>query len=348
MDGVTRFAALYSKVRALQSRMLTIADYNALLQAASEEEVIDYILQKTEYGKSADVKLADEPSAITLERALRQYLFDRYEQMMFYLIDAERRLFKALLTRYEIESLKVVIRMVYSQLRDPNLVASITTSRHFQLRDFERLANADSLEKLVDQLMTTDYGPILKPYLNEAPARILFYMEMNLDRYYFKRLYDSILKLQGDGRSFMEASLGSNVDFLNIQWIYRGLKHYDLSAEELFNYCLRGGRYLNLNQLKALCYAADSAAFNKLLLKTRYRDVFGSGDRVELVIERDMERELYHIFQQQVKAAHLNLITPVAYLHGLEFEIRDLFAIIEAKRYRLDADQTRAFLIREL
>ncbi len=144
----------------------------------------------------------------------------------------------------------------------------------------------------------------------------------------------------------MENSFGSNVDFLNIQWIYRGIKHYDLTAEELFNYCLRGGRYLNLKQLKALCYAADDKAFNKLLMTTRYSDLFGADERIDLVIERDMERALYRIFQHQVKEAHLNLITPVAYLHALEFEIRDLFAIIEAKRYQMDEAQTRSFLVR--
>ncbi len=346
MDNVARFAALYAKVRALQSRMLATADYEALLRCESEAQVIAYILNKTDYGKSVKIAGSGEFQMIELERALRQYLFDRYEQMMYFVIDAERRLFKALLLRYEIESLKMVIRTVYSGLNDDAIGLTITTSRHFQIQNFEQLLQAPSLEKLVDSLMATPYGAILRPYLTEDKARMLFYMEMNLDRYYFKRLSDSIVKLKGEGRQFMEISFGSNVDFLNIQWIYRGIKHYDLSPEELFNYCLRGGRYLNLKQLQALCYAPDDKAFSKLLLATRYNDVFG-GDRIDLVIERDMERALYRIFRQLVKEAQLNLITPIAYLHALEFEVRDLFAIIEAKRYQMDEAQTRAFLVRQ-
>ncbi len=348
MDSVARFGAIFTKVKALESRMLSTADYEVLLRAESEQQVIHYLLHNSEYGKAFQKNSKMDASMISIERALHRYLFDRYEQMMYYVIDADRKLFKTLLMRYEIESLKMVIRTVYSQLHDDNIELNITTSHHFQIQDFAKLLTMPSLDQLVDSLMTTDYGAILKPYLTESKTRMLFYMEMNLDRYYFKRLYDCILRLKGAGRKFMESAFGTNVDLLNIQWIYRGLKHYDLSAEELFNYCLKGGINLNLTQLKALCYAADSKAFKKILLDTRYKTMFDDDAGIDLILERDMERTLYSLFHKQVKEAHLNLITPVSYLHSLEFEIRDLFAIIEAKRYKMNAEQTRAFLVREL
>ncbi len=154
MDNVARFAALYTKVQALQSRMLTVADYEALLRAQSEDQVISYILQKTDYGKAVKIDERADFRMIALERALRQYLFDRYEQMMYYVIDAERRLFKSLLMRYEIESLKMVIRTVYSQVYDDNVDLTITTSRYFQIQNFDQLLQAPSLEKLVESLMS--------------------------------------------------------------------------------------------------------------------------------------------------------------------------------------------------
>ncbi len=348
MDSVARFGAIFTKVKALESRMLSTADYQALLRAESEQQVVHYLLHNSEYGKAFKKAEQAESSLISVERALHRYLFDRYEQMMYYVIDADRKLFKTLLMRYEIESLKMVIRTVYSQIQHADIELNITTSQHFQIQDFDKLLSLQSLDQLVDSLMTTDYGAILKPYLGESKSRMLFYMEMNLDRYYFKRLYDSILRLKGAGREFMETAFGTNVDLLNVQWIYRGQKHYDLSAEELFNYCLKGGLNLNLTQLKALCYAADSKAFNKILMTTRYKTMFNSEASVDLVLERDMERTLYNLFRKQVKEAHLNLITPVAYLHSLEFEIRDLFAIIEAKRYKMNAEQTRTFLVRQI
>ncbi len=348
MDNVARFGAIFTKVKALESRMLSTADYEVLLRAESEQQVVHYLMHNTDYGNAFQKKGQTELSMMSVERALHQYLFDRYEQMMFYVIDADRKLFKTLLMRYEVESLKMVIRTVYSQSHDPDIALNMTTSHHFQIEDFSKLLSAKSLDQLVDSLMSTDYGSVLKPYLGEDKSRLLFYMEMNLDRYYFKRLYNNILHLKGAGRKFMETAFGTNVDLLNIQWIYRGLNHYDLSAEELFNYCLKGGFNINLKQLKALCYASDGMAFNKILLMTRYKTMFGEGDSVGLVLERDMERTLYNLFHKQVQEAHLNLITPVAYLHALEFEIRDLFAIIEAKRYKLNAEQTRAFLVREI
>ncbi len=347
MGSITRFGALFSKVKALQSRMLTESDYEALLRAESEVEVIDYLVQRTDYGKGVKLSGTAETQPVALERVLQRYLFTRYERMMYYLIDEERRLFKTLLMRYEIESLKMVIRTVYSQTQNDDFDLTITTSRYFQIRDFDQLLKCETLDALVDSLATTSYGDILRPYLNESKDRILFYMEMNLDRYYFKKLSDSIADLTGEGHAFMENSLGVNVDFLNIQWIYRGLKHFKLSAEELFNYCLKGGKYLNLSRLKKLCYATDNAAFIRQLLATHYKSEFDGNKSIDLIIERDMERALYSLFHKQVQEAHFNLITPVGYLHALEFEIRDIFAILEAKRYQMDAEQTRSFLVRQ-
>ncbi len=347
MGSITRFGALYAKVKALQSRMLTDADYEALLRAGSESEVIDYLLQRTDYGRGVKLSGAAENQPVALERVLQRYLFTRYERMMYYVIDAERRLFKTLLMRYEIESLKMVIRTVYSQTKDVGFDLAITTSRYFQIRDFDQLLKCETLDALVDSLSKTSYGEILRPYLNESKERILFYMEMNLDRFYFKKLSDCIADLSGEGRDFMENSLGVNVDFLNIQWIYRGLKHFKLSAEELFNYCLKGGKHLNLSRLKKLCYAVDNAGFIRQLLTTHYKAEFDGEKSVDLIIERDMERALYSLFHKQVQEAHFNLITPVGYLHALEFEIRDIFAILEAKRYHMDAAQTRTFLVRQ-
>lgn len=350
MGSVTKFAALYTKTRALESQLLTTADYLNLLEAPNEDTVIDYLTTKTVYGENMYTYGSDEPRSVLFERALRQFLFDRYEQMMHYLIDEDRRLFKTLLMRYEVESIKMAIRSVYSgvDLSEEDIEGHIVTSKHFTVQDFSKLFTARSVEDIVNYLMDTPYGELLKPYLGESRRRMLFYLEMNLDRYYFKQLMDRIATLKGEGKTYMQTALGTNIDFLNIQWIYRGINNYDIQPDELFNYCLSGGLHLSLKKLRELCYLETPEALLKALVNTHYGALFSGEHNIDLVLEREMDKELYKLFNEQLQKAHFNLIAPVGYLHKLEFEIKDLFAILEAKRYGMNAAQTKGFLVREI
>jgi V/A-type H+-transporting ATPase subunit C len=84
------------------------------------------------------------------------------------------------------------------------------------------------------------------------------------------------------------------------------------------------------------------------LKHTKYATLFKDNQKIDLTMEREMERSLYELFTNLSKKGKLNLVTPIGFLHKLEYELRDIFAIIEAKRYGHDAAQTKEFLVRKL
>ncbi|MCK8059892.1 MULTISPECIES: V-type ATPase subunit [unclassified Fusibacter] len=348
MGSVTRFAALYTKVKSLESGLLTKEDYHTLINLKTEDEVIEYLVDNSIYGKLVKVKKYETDEAVNFERVLRRYVFSKYEQLIHYVTNEERKLFKLLLARYEIENLKLVIRSVLRQDTDKIDAQQLLVSKHFEFKDYPHLLESKNLEQVVDRLMGTHFGPLLKPFVNESNDRVLFYMEMTLDRLYFKRLADQMEKLAGEGKTFMLDLLGTNIDYLNIQWIYRGVKNFALTPEELFNYCLDDGKYLNLKKVKTLCYLPSYQVLIEELKNSKYRSLFMEESNMDLIMEREMERSLFELFSELSKKGKLNLVTPIGFLHKLEYELRDIFAIIEAKRYGLDAKQTSQFLVRTL
>jgi len=344
MANVSRYAAIFTKVKALESRLLRNEHYALLLAAKDIQEVTKLLLNQTPYGVLLDPNM----STRDVERTLRHYVFKSYEQMIHYTTNEDRKLFKALIIRYEIELLKNVIRSVSKEANSAGLMELTQQSKHFEIRDFKLLASCHSLDELVADLIFTPYGALLKPYLSERDDQKLFFMEMVLDRYYFKNLADQMQHLSGDGRRFMLELLGTNIDLLNIQWVYRGKKHYNLSPELLFNYCLRDGLRFGLKRLREICYLEDVDAFVEEISKCDYGFLFSHGENTEILMERNIERALYTLFLKLSKMGQLSLVTPIGYLHKLEYELRDVFSIMEAKRYGLNARETSEFLVRTI
>ena len=173
-------------------------------------------------------------------------------------------------------------------------------------------------------------------------------MEMNLDRLYYRMLKEDAEKLDDDDRKIFEEVLGKNVDLLNIEWIYRGIKYYNLLPEELINYTLLGGYEFNYKDIKELCYLRDVEKFVEAILNTKYSFLFDTKGDVDLFMERRIERYMYFEFLKYLKMGKMDITVSAAYIHLLEYEVRDLISTIEAVRYRLDFEEARKYLIRRV
>lgn len=345
MGSVKRFAAINTKIRALEGRLLTSQDYENLLDMSTLSEMVSYLKNKTSY---VDHLEAIEPeSAIIdhLELVFRKILFMRIETFIHYFVDEYRKLVKVLFMRYEVEDLKLFIRAIergqdIESLLDHMVILGVTKTL-----DYKRLSQSRTLEDLIDALEGTPYQDIISYYMDEPLKRRIFYMEMNLDRYYFKALNKQVMKLDKSDREPLQEILGKNTDILNLQWIYRGRKFYGLSSEELLNYTLLGGHKLSYKALKDLCYAPSLEDALSYIKESPYGFLVKS-EGFEVFMELNMERYIYDAFMHLKKTNHMNIIESMVYMHQMEYEIRDLFTIFEAKRYGFDKKETRKYLVR--
>lgn len=345
MGSVSKFAAVNTKVRALEKYLLSTVDYQNMIQSKDVTEVMNYLKEETLYGEFLEDFDTQKGKVDLLEVRSRKFVFQRYEKLVHYFTDEHRKLFKMLFMRYEVENLKLLIRAVYRNEDIERVSKELIVSHMFSKINYEKLGSSSSLEELINNLKGTPYFKVLKPYINENPNRLMFYMEMNLDRIYFKMLGKQIYKLTLSDQKPMLELLGKNTDILNIQWIYRGLKFYKLSPEELFNYSLENG-YIKFRKLKELCYSASDEDFIEKLRETRYGFLFEDVVTMDQFMERSMERYLYKVLIDLKKDSRMNVMPSIIFMHELEFEMRDIFTLLEAKRYGFTEQQTKDFLVR--
>jgi len=228
-----------------------------------------------------------------------------------------------------------------------NLHLDYPNASFYSKLDYKVLGQCTDLSDFVEALNGTIYYKALRLYLDEDKDRMLFYMEMNIDRVYFTKLSKEISKFKGDERPIFEI-LQMNLDFLNFQWIYRGRKYYNLSSEEVLNYTLPKGHYLNYDLLKKLAYSESDDALFEIMSQTHYKKIFSHDDKTERYLERDMDRYLYKNFLKSDRESSLNMVTVVTFTHRLEYEMRDLFTMIEAKHYGVSSHELKEYLIRVL
>jgi V/A-type H+-transporting ATPase subunit C len=346
MNSEKRFSALNTKIRVLKSKSLNKEDYINLINLPSIKDQVAYLKSKTIYEEDLKkIGLSDDIENI--ETALKGHIVYQYKKMIPYLSDAYKKLFKTILLRYEIEDLKLYLRAIE---RNENLnkvwAVSFLKDNYYNL-DFEKLKKSRTLNEFIENLEGTIYYKTLKPYIQEEHNKILFYMEMNLDRLYFNLLKENTKALAKVDRIIFEETLGKNIDLLNIEWIYRGIKFYNLLPEELINFTLFGGYEFNYEKIREMSYSSEEN-LRKIVLGSKYEFLFDTKKDVDLYMERRIERYLYYQFMDGFKKGKMDISLSMAYIHLLEYEIRDIISILESKRYGLTLEQTKEYLVRKI
>lgn len=346
MGTYGEFGALNTKIKVLKRSFLKDQDYIRMMDANTVDEAIAYIQSHTAYGNAVSEQGEDRVSIRQLEEILRVETFKKYEKLVHYLTDKYRDFFRVVFMRFEVENLKLIFRALNRKEPVEPLIAGFYRSDVFPQLDYGKFTQVRTVEDAVKQLLGTPYYRVLIPYVTERPERILFYLEMNLDRTYFNKMAQAINDLPKGERRLVSELLGKNADILNIQWIYRGRKYYGISSEELFNYCLASGHYLNLSGLKQLCYALDADDLVARLRKSSYAFLFSEAQNIDRFMELGMERYLFSTLTALGKKGRMTILPAVIYIHRVEYEMRDIFSLLEAKKFGMGADETKQFLVR--
>lgn len=343
MSNERRFAAVNTKIRVLASNSLTDNDYINLIKKETVESQINYLRENTIYA----LALKDINTIQEAEIQLKKYMLTEFEKLKFFFTDDYKAFFKAILMRYEVEDLKLYLRVLQRKEDLRKISDSVLVTQSYSTIDFDNLRTASNLSDVIEKLKETPYYKALNPYKEEETSKILFYMEMNLDRLYFTNLKEKSKKLSPEDNRIFSKILGRNIDLLNIEWIYRGIKYYKLIPEELINFTLPNGFEFNYQKIKEMCYSSEEE-LKKIVLKTPYKFLFDSEKDIDLYMERRIERYIYFEFLKDYRKAKLDLTLTMAFIHLLEYEIKDIISILEAKRYELGIGQTKEYLVRKI
>ncbi len=343
------YSAIAAKMRAMYANALKDEDFNQLAEKKSVSEICNAL--KSEKGYEEILEEIDENDAHRgqMEFLLSKALYDDILKIQDFLGNSHKDIVDFFFMRREIEFLKREMHYIFThEDRDLRSMreAKLTRYEEFFNRhtkiDAAILKNATSLEGCIDACKDTQYADTLTRALNLKAD--YFMLGMMLDDYYYQRFWRVInSKIPSSERGGFLRLIGSDIDMLNMMWIYRGKKYFNFGNELIFAYLLPVRYRLTEEMTRRLVNADSIETFLNIAAQTPYPELFKLEDDesfIESNYYRAGEKIARSIFSMQTQS----LAAVYAYVSLRQNEIIKLTTVIEGVRYGLTPDKIKRFI----
>ncbi len=329
-------SAAPTKIRAMQSHLLKKED---LLYLANSENISELIHKLDEYKEYKfifkDLDL-DKLKRRTLEQILYLKLLSDYGRLYKFVDGYNRKFLKLYFIHFEITMLKRILRNVAAKKR-PSSSDDIFSPyfKKYSKVDFEKVSEATDLKSFVEGLKGSIYYESLSK-LGETTG--LFDYELCMDLIYFKSLWKHKNKfLSKKDIELVDQAVGSRADLLNIQWIYRAKRYYNLDSNTVYSLLVPIYYRLKTSDIKALVEAPGLDEFRAIFNECYYGKLKQKHFENINTVERFSDSVLYYLFTRNAKKNPNSVMLLYSYLFRREFEIESIIHIVESVNYGVPA-----------
>ena len=342
MDTSISYSGINTKVKAMKTKLISKEDFNKISTLESVADLISYLKKHPGYHDLFQKYDEREIHRGEAERVFINGLYLDYTRIYRFANDMQRKDLELIFFRYEVNVLKACIRLLHTSesAYDLSLFHPFFT-KHSQI-DINKLSSSRSMEEYISTLKDTQYYNLLTKLSSKGNLSSFDY-EMALDVYYFTkswRLKDKILT--GNNCKAFTSRLGVEIDLLNIMWIYRSKKMYDMNSADIFTYLIPINHKLTLSQLSKLVAALTLDEFWNILSTTKYKG-FVKYLR-DGTMEQEYDRIINRIYLYNMTRYPASMTVVNYYLFRKDKEINLLTSALECIRYGLDLKKKQEYL----
>lgn len=339
MKKMLSYSGLVTKIRAMQSNLLTDDQYRELAEISSVPLAVAYLKQRPAYSQIWASLDENDLHRGQIEKLLINAVYNDFARLYRFANMEQRKFLDLYFKRYEISLLKNCLNKIFDH-REVDLDLSMFKlffDRHSEL-DISMLAASGSIEEFIASLKGTEYYEPLN-HLREIESPTLFDYETALDLYYFRVIWKIKDKIfAGTDLEQVKTAYGNKFDLLNLQWIHRSRKFYNMSAADIYALIIPIHYKLKKEEIAALVEAENDAVFEDVLNKTYY------GKHYEM-LSPDTIEDMYiyimkHILTKESRRDPYSVASMYHYLYFKDHEIRRLTVALECIRYNIPPETT--------
>lgn len=348
MGNLLSYSGLTTKVRAMESHLITDSQFREMAALESVLSAVEYLRHlKTYDGLFSD--LDDEKlHRGAIEERLILSLYEDFAKLYRFSNLDQRKFLDLYFMHFEIDILKKCFRNAMGRNRlDIDLsIFKDFFSKHSKL-DLLKLSSSSDLHEFIANLEGSIYYDLLA-HLEEGFEPTLFDYEVHLDLLYFNTIWKVKNKyLSKSEQELLTRCFGSKLDLLNIQWIYRSLKYYHLNSADIYALLIPIKHHLKKEQITKMVESASMDEFFSVL-KTTY---YGQKSEMELREKPDLEQltseVLDKIYRSTSRQNPYSIATLNSYLYFKEVEIQKIITLIESIRYKVKPEEILSYVIKQ-
>lgn len=342
MGRLIRYACAQAKTRAMKSRLLNDDDWHYLLRMKNLNDFFSY-LSATAYGPFLSNTATPAANVRLISLSLHDALFQDYIKLAKVLPRSASWVLYGLVGRYEAENIKTLLRGIWQSLPDASILPMLYRLGVLSRLPVEAILKAWQIPSAVDLLKgTVFHAPLVHALAPFRSQGRLFPLEIAVDMAAVRLLADRISKLRGTDRKTATRLAGLFADGVNLSWLVRFRWMYGLSPEEIINYSLPIGCYINLQDIGVLARSGDLHTFLEALPHP-YRSALGmvrQWSQVQPYFQTWFVAQLYRLFGRD--PFHIGL--PLSYILLKEIEVKALEGVLSA----VEAGETFEAVLQQL
>ena len=343
MGNLLAYSGIVTKIRAMESKLLKPEQFTEIANLGNVPEIVDYLKKNTAYAEVLDSLDESQIHRGNIEKVLIQSLYHDYTKVYRFCGQKQRRFLKLHMKSYEIDLINYCLRIVinhYKQPFDLNYKRAFF-DRYSQL-SIEKLITSRTTDELVENLKDTEYyAPLRK--LKDSQNVTLYDYDLTLNLYYFTTIWKEQKKVlkKADLDLFMR-DFGSRIDLLNLQWIYRAKKYYNMKPADIYLLLIPIHYKLSTDLVKELVEAPGLEEFENAVARTSYARHYNF--RQDLTIEQMYSECLNYLYTVDVRRNPYSIAAVNTYLFLKEEELKKLTTAMECIRYSLTPGETLAYV----
>lgn len=342
MSGLLSYSGIITKTRAMQKNVIPKADYEKIANMDTTSDLINYLRNNPSYTDILRNRDEHGLHRAQAEQILADSMHLDFAKLYRFANQGQRKVLSLVFFRFEVSILKSCLRNVYSSDTTYDLLLfEPFFAKHSDLK-VKELAASQSIDEFISHLVGTQYHELFKKLQATNHITLQDY-EVQLDIYYFKKIWklkDHIMS--GANLKAVTKIYGTQIDLLNLLWIYRSKKYYDVETGKILASIIPINYKLTKREVAALVEAVSVEDFMKQVQSTYYGKLTDAtnSDSLELLFLR-MHEKLYDTCSSKFSTS----MAPVLkFLYLKELELDMLTTSIECIRYKLGPGEILDYL----
>lgn len=343
MGNLLAYSGIVTKIRAMEGKLLRPEQFEAIAALGSVPEIVDYLKRNTAYADVLNTLEEDQIHRGNIEKVLVQSLYHDYTKIYRFCGQTQRRFMKLIMKSYEINLINYCLRIVINHYRQPfDLNYKKPFFDRYSQISIEKLITSRTTDELIENLKGTEYYSPLKK-LKDGQDVTLYDYDLTLDLYYFTSVWRQQKKvLKKDDLELFKRDCGSKIDLLNMQWIYRAKKYYNMKPADIYLLLIPIHYKLSTDLVKEMVEAPGLDEFYTAVSRTSYSRHYNF--RQNLTIEQMYADCLHHLYTIDRRRNPYSIAAVNTYLFLKEEEIKKLTTAMECIRYSLTPGETLAYV----
>ena len=327
----------------MEGKLLTPGQFEKIAGLGSVPEIVEYLKKNTAYVDVLETLSEEQIHRGNIEKVLVQSLYHDYTKLYRFCGQKQRRFMKLVMKSYEIDLINYCFRIVINHYKQPfDLGYKQPFFDRYSQVSIEKLITSRTTDELVENLKGTEYYEPLRK-LRDSQNVTLYDYDLTLNLYYFTSIWKEQKKvLKKDELELFMRDCGSKIDMLNMQWIYRAKKYYNMKPADIYLLLIPIHYKLSTEMVKEMVEAPGLTEFQAVVDRTTYARHYNFHQN--LTIEQMYADCLHYLYTVDRRRNPYSIAVVNTYLFLKEEEIKKLTTAMECVRYSLTPGETLAYV----